>query len=399
MIAKIKNFPIKTILIIGGLIIYLALAQFSEYWLGVVTNHEIGEDFHIYYNAYIKAVVGENPYLPYNIGNSFINHPFVLSFLSLFSWHQERFLATFFWIIVSAITWVFLIGLVFHGVRVTVIDDKAERITWYFGWVLVLFLGFAPFWETIHIGQINIFVMLCLYLMFYGFEQNQSILSGVFLALAVVLKTSPAIFIFYYLILRKFKILISCFIALIILSLIPIIQFSPSVFTDFLAILPELSSEIHPTSYNQSVLSLSFRTFTLFGLEGIEAVLIIGHKIVMLCAFGTVLFLALKNSSTKMANLWTFTLLLLTMTLFSPLVWYHHAVFLIVPLVILILHPNPHYFVMSVVIIFIIQFERFFEYNVANFAYPILLAEFSLLGLGLWIYYNDTYGSPRRETT
>jgi len=392
MVTKKDIYSSKLIIvIICGYIIYLALAQFSEYWLGIITNHDIGEDFHIYYNAYIKAVSGENPYFPYDIGNSFVNHPFVLTFLSLFSWHKEKFLATFFWVITSALAWVFVIWLVFHLVWAGIADYtvKDVNLNQYLGWALATFLGFAPFWETIHIGQINIFVILFLCLMFYFFEQDKSVLSGFFLALAIALKTSPVIFVIYYIFLRKYSLLTSCAVSLVVLSLIPSIQFSSSVLTNFLTILPELSSEIHPTSYNQSVLSLSFRVFSKFGLEDMESILIISHKIAMIGILGVILLLVLVRSSTKMSRLWEFALLSVIMTLFSPLVWYHHSVFLILPLLILLLYSNHRYVVIGIGIIFVIQFERLFEYKITNFAWPISLAGFLLLGLGIWIYYSD----------
>ena len=232
------------IVVVCGLVAYLVLAQFSEFWLGIITNHDIGEDFHIYYDAYVKAVSGENPYLPYDIGDSFVNHPFVLSFLSLFSWHQAGLLATFFWIITSAITWVILVWLILHVVRAGLADHGAKKAYQYFVLILVASLGFAPFWETIHIGQINVFVILCLCLMFYYSEQDKPIQSGAFLALAIALKTSPVVFVFYYVVTRKFSLLLSCAISLAILSLIPFFQFYPRILTDFLTILPKLGSEI-----------------------------------------------------------------------------------------------------------------------------------------------------------
>jgi alpha-1,2-mannosyltransferase len=378
-----------TVAMLCGFLIYLALGQFSEYWLGVITNHGVGEDFHIYYDAYIKAASGDSPYLPYDIGDSFVNHPFVLSFLSLFSWHQERFLATFFWVVTSAIAWVFVVWLVFHMVRVGMADRATREVDRYFGWILATFLTFAPFWETIHIGQINVFALLCLCLMFNFSEQEKPVLSGLFLALAIALKSSPVIFVFYYLVLRKFALLTSCVVSLLVLSLTPSIQFSPSVLTDFITVLPKIGREIHPTVYNQSILSLSFRMLGRFGWENMGPVFVWGHRIAMVLTLDVVLFPLLVGSSSKTSRLWAFALLLTIMTLFSPLVWYHHSLFLIVPLVILILHSNRLYAVTSIGILGVIQSERLFEYKTANLAWPILLAGFALLGLGIWTHYDD----------
>jgi 4-amino-4-deoxy-L-arabinose transferase-like glycosyltransferase len=384
-----KYRPKLVLIATCGLVIYLALTLFSEYWLGVVTEHDIGEDFHIYYKAYTKAISGENPYLPYDIGGSFVNHPFVLSFVSLFSWHRQRFLATFAWVTISAMAWVFVVWLVFQLARAGKANEGGEGPCGYLGWILALFLNFAPFWETIHIGQINVFVVLSLCLMFYYSEREESILSGVFLALAIVLKTSPIVFVFYYLTLRRFRLLVSSAFALLLFSLIPALQFSPRVLTDFWAIIPKLGAEIHPTVYNQSILSLSFRVLTDLGLENVETALIAGHRIVMVCVFGTILAPNLLKRRAEASNLWGFSGLLVAMTVFSPLVWYHHLLFLILPLAILLLRSNRGYTIVGIILILVIQLERVFEYAVVDLALPDCLASLTLLGLVMWIHIAD----------
>lgn len=385
---KSKGF----VFLLIGFAVYLGLLQFSEYWLGVLTHHDIGVDFHIYYDAYLKALSGDNPYLPYYIGSSFVNHPFVLSFLSLFSWHQEKWLATFLWVATSALTWVIVVRLVYYLVRTATAKREIPDDHRHLGWILAAFLGFAPFWETVHVGQINVFAILALCLVLYYSERNKPVLAGIALGFAIVLKTSPIIFVLYYLVLRKFGLLISCAVTLALLSAVPLFQFSPSALTDFMAILPELGKEIQTSPYNQSILSLSVRLCDALGFENMDPVLTIGHKIALIGVLGLILLPALARPSTKLSRLWEFSLLTVTMTLFSPLVWYHHSIFLILPLTLLLLHSNRRYALLGIGLLFVIQFERLFEYKIANFAVPIALVEFVLLGFGLWIHFTDGRG-------
>ena len=105
-----------------------------------------------------------------------------------------------------------------------------------------------------------------------------------------------------------------------------------------------------------------------------------GHKIAMACVVGVVLLPALVRPSTKRSRLWEFVLLLVIMTLFSPLVWYHHSLFLIVPLIILFLHPSRSYAVLSVMLVFVIQSQRLFEYTFSDSVWPVAAAGFVLLG-------------------
>ena len=93
------------------ILLYLALGLFSEYWLGVVTTHPLGDDFKIYYGALLKAGAGENPYQPYSIGGSFIYHPFALTFVSLFSWVGDQWMATYLWMAASLSAWAIAIWL------------------------------------------------------------------------------------------------------------------------------------------------------------------------------------------------------------------------------------------------------------------------------------------------
>lgn len=383
-----KQKPISLIVAIFGLGIYAALALFSEYWLGVITNHSLGGDFYIYYDAFLKAIEGKNPYLPYQIGSSFVYHPFMLSFLSLFSW-QGKLSAAIYWMVSSTLAWVFVIWLAFSFTQKTLEGHVSESNRKSFGWVLAIFLGFAPFLETIHIGQINVFVILALCLMFAFSENEKPFLAGFFLAVAIVFKTSPIIFVFYYLIQRKFRIVLSCAVSLIIMSLIPIGQFSLNVLWDFLAILPKLGGEIHPTNYNQSILSLLFRVLQRFDFTEVDSVLIISHKILLGFFLGMVFLSSLIRPSTKLTRLWEFALLLTLMTIFSPLVWYHHSIFLIIPSLLLLLNPHRLYAVFGAGLLLIIQYERLFEYKVIDFALPIVMAHFILLGLGIWIYLSD----------
>ena len=364
---------------------YLTLALFSEYWLGIMTHHQFGADFYIYYDAFMKSANRENPYLPYDIGSSFVYHPFSLSYLSLFTW-QGKPLATYCWIAISILAWVFLLWLAFTFVQKGLGKPISKSARRKFLWTTAIFLGFAPFLETIHIGQSNIFVILALCLMFFFSEKKNSLWAGFFLAVAIAFKTSPVIFVFYYLIQRNFKIFFSCVIFLLILSIIASEQFSINVLWDFLGVLPKLGMEIHPTLYNQSVLSLAFRALNKFGFSDVDSLLILCHKILLVIFLSAISLSSLARSSTEFTRLWEFALLLTLMTIFSPLVWYHHSIFLIIPLLLLLLSPIRLYVVFGIGILFIIQFERLFEYLIVPFAMPILLSHFILLGLGIWIY-------------
>ena len=81
--------------------------------------------------------------------------------------------------------------------------------------------------------------------------------------------------------------------------------------------------------------------------------------------------------------------MVMAMTLFSPLVWYHHYVFLALPLAILLIGPDTRCRIAGFALIFMIQVERLFDDKVAFFSLPATLAGLVLLAFGLWIYLHE----------
>jgi len=369
----------------------LLLALFSEYWLGIIYHHPIGTDFYIYYNSYIKAISGENPYLPYLVGESFVNHPFVLSFLSLFIWHQQKIVALVLWITASALAWIVVIKFVFSLVQSSLgrIELMDKRESFLLG--LAIFIGFAPFWETIHVGQINVFAILSILLMYYYSELDRPYVSGFFLSLAIVLKSSPIIFVLYFLSLRNYRLLFGSVLSLVLFSLIPSVQFSTNIIPSFLTVLSNLGSEIHPSRNNESIVALAARLLTKWGFENFEGILKTGRNVLAILVVGAILIPNLLKNPSKSLRLSQFALLLLAMTLFSPLVWYHHSIFLIVPIVLLFLRSENYSSIISIVLVLLIQFERFFEDRIINFPLPVFLAHYLLLGVVLYMYFKDWF--------
>lgn len=378
-------------------VVYFALAVHSEYWLGVVTTHPLGDDFKIYYGAYIKALAGENPYEPYGIGSGFIYHPSALSFVSLFSWSGDQWLATYAWIAASGIAWAGSIVLAVRLAQSAWADEsrasaKQSGRSWL---VAGVFLGFAPFWETIHIGQINAFAVLCLVLTFYWAQQNRDGWAGVMLALAIVLKTSPIVLLACFALQHKFKLIAVALAVILFLSFLAIMQFSPQIFQQFWAILPRLGSEIHPDTYNQSITSILYQSLPF--LENYKAALVLGHRVLSAGATGGLLLSGLlaplRNARRR---LWLFMLLLVVIVFFSPLVWYHHSTLLLLPLSALLLSPQRWIFVNGLGLVLLLQAERLFEQTVTLTAYPIPAAHLTLIAV-LGVVYCRGAGRDQSE--
>ncbi len=385
MLAKRSAIPI----ILIGVALYLMAALYSEYWLGPLTNHPIGEDFRIYFKAYEKAISGQNPYIPHVIGVTFVNHPFVLTLLNLFAWHRHIGVATFTWIAASAVTWLLVGG--FFLVEMNR-DSKRLPLVGQTGVILVLaiLLAFAPLWETLHIGQINIFVLISLILMFYFSESERSYTAGFFFALAIVLKTSPLIFGFYFLALRQFRLLATALVFLLLFTILSILQFGPEVLVNYLSVLGRIGSELHFSTYNQSNLILVAAIFRWLGLQTLEPLLLLGYRLILIIIVALLTVTGFKiPTEAHSLRLMLFYAFLCVMVIFSPLVWYHHFIFLVLPLVYLLIKGSRPVLLTALVLLVVIQSERVFENLVTRYPLPVNMAQIVLLGLVIWLYFSS----------
>ncbi|MHB0856131.1 MAG: glycosyltransferase family 87 protein [Anaerolineae bacterium] len=357
--------------------LFLALALHSVYWLGVVTGHELGQDFHIYYGAVQTAQEGGNPYLPYRIGSSFVYHPFALSLISLCALAQQQ-AALLGWMAVGALAWVLAVILAGKLVALTVGNTWGGAARWRL--VITLLLLFAPFWETLQIGQINTLVVLCLVLHLYLAETDRDLAAGLALALAVALKTSPALFLLLHLVLGRYRLVAVTLGALLLLTVIAALQFGPQVVGEFAQTLGRLTGEVHPSAYNESILSAAARAAVALGRTDAVSLLVQGHRLLGAAGVGLVLWSAWRARRNDAATrLDLYALLTLCMVFFSPLVWYHHSVYLLVPLLALVARHHGHGLALALGAMALIQTERLFEQVVVRLPLPVLAAHILLL--------------------
>lgn len=162
----------------------------------MIVSGTYGSDFNIYFQALTNAIGKENPYLPYSIGISFINHPTVLSIFRFFYFEGHRFRSLLLWSGVSVTAWVGAL-LITNDILSIIDKSRSNELSRNRRslMLIVLFMMFGPFLETIFVGQINTFALLFLYASFFFAERDRDLLAGCSLGLAVIFKTSPIIFI------------------------------------------------------------------------------------------------------------------------------------------------------------------------------------------------------------
>jgi len=135
------------------------------------------------------------------------------------------------------------------------------------------------------------------------------------------------------------------------------------VLRDYVTVLSRVGSETHPGFYNQSHAAFVIRELLALNMPGNELRGALAQKLLVAVMIGGVLLLTYFAGDDRDQRVRLFALLTAVMTIASPLVWYHHNVFLMLSLVVL-LAASPDqagYFRAGAVAYLLIQSERLVE--------------------------------------
>jgi hypothetical protein len=342
---------------------YLACAWFAAHWILAITDHPLASDLAIYRDA----TAGGNPYQPFDIGTSFVNHPFLLSIMGVAGGAPL-------WLGLGVLAWIVVVGLVLR-----LVDRPASPSLLAFA-----LLAFAPAWETTVVGQVNHLAMLCLVLTVALDLRGRDWLAGCCLALAIVLKFSPAVFGLWYLLQGRWRVVAGASAALLVMTAVAMLQFGGGILTAWLEVLPGIGGMIRGSKYNQSILALAYRQLEPLGWSGLVPTLLALHKLGFVAALAVVLNAGWRARPVAAHDrLLLFATLLTVIVVFSPLVWYHHSVFLALPIVLLLGAPDARTRWLALAALVLIQFDRVFEHVFTRHAWPVLLAHGILLVLML----------------
>lgn len=166
---------------------FMSIMPLPDHWM---------EDFGFYERALDKALTGQGyVYGSRLIGVAFLYPPPSLFVVELFGHIEPLMLKG----TVFAAVNVLLMLLLVHGIARLYSLGLAKTWWWY-----ALCLGFAPFLEVIHLGQINVITMFGIFLLYY-WESTRPGLAGAGLGLGVATKVSPLLFFGYLFANRRFR--------------------------------------------------------------------------------------------------------------------------------------------------------------------------------------------------
>lgn len=330
-------------------VFFLGLIVFTTLWVQIKVNTHLPRDIHIYLDAGYEALNNQNPYQPFEIGSSFIYPPTALLLFSTLGKTKYPFEA---WTAINFISFILAIILTFKASRNQIGNS---------GWKLIAIgtLFYAPFWEQVTIGQANTLVLLGITVFILGvIDPRYNWLGDFGLAAAISIKISPIILVAYPVFRGDWQRMFRISLLLLILIMLSILFFGIPPWLDFLKILPEIIKG-YPGMNNETVdtlfkwLASSTPTWT----RPAFSISILFSWIVAL--------IYSRNSSNAIAIL---GFGIATMTISSSLIWYHHLVFLLVPIMYLLLSAKSTRSLEYVILLFIlfgvafINSNRIFEY-------------------------------------
>ncbi|UCB53148.1 MAG: DUF2029 domain-containing protein, partial [Candidatus Zixiibacteriota bacterium] len=204
---------------------------------------------------------------------------------------------------------------------------------------LLTLLFTSKFWvREMWLGQTDLLMLVFIFLFISCTDRGKQLLAGLFLAFAVIIKPTPLIFVPYLLYKKKFKPILSLAVVSTALVLIPSFVYGISgnlhLLSGWRTVMSVSSPPLLASDVNQSLFGFFYRflTSTAFHVNILNLSYAAVNVLIYATALGLFLFLLFLNRRAKsvqngLANhkeCIEYSLLLIFMTLFSPLGWFQN---------------------------------------------------------------------------
>jgi hypothetical protein len=197
-------------------------------------------------------------------------------------------------------------------------------------------LCFEPLYVGNGDGQVTAIVLTLLTLSTFAGARRYDILGGALLALAIQIKMSPAILLLAPLIFKRWRLLGSCITTSSILVLFTV-MFGGGM-TPFLDFAHSLTHTVEGAVFQEHVFNFEVNRALLapFGLADIPAARwLVKALLASLAVAGTLAIRSQGGSGYLRASGFLITCMIIT----SPIVWFHHVAWMLIPLTILSMRP------------------------------------------------------------
>lgn len=333
------NSPLCRRILLGSfLCFYIICGLYTE--LRLITIKPLPahllEDFKIYERALSDVLQGHDPYGVLNIGHGYLYPPPALFLIEIFSSIRSLPLQVSLYSTLNIV----LLMLMVYGVAKHYSYSTNQVWYWY-----VICLGFAPFLELLTIGQINVFTLFGIFMLFIWTDRF-SILGGAGLALATLTKVSPVLFFGYLLSSKKWRVIAIAIIIIAIITGLSILRYGLNPVLEYPTVFQWLTNQFKLDTNSQSLVA------KLAGLQSIVSSLpenfrfqapfldylannyqfiqrILTYYIFIIIVISNLLFFFGKQEKEPV-----FIITALGMMLSPNVMWYHHYVFILLPVLI-----------------------------------------------------------------
>jgi len=314
-----KNFPSKP-----GRAVFLVFLFCYIFW-GIYTELRfieikplpqwLHEDFSYYENALKLAREDKNFYADRSIGTGFLYPPPALIIIELFAQIPSIARVSLF----TTLNITLLLLMIYFTAKKY---GYSIEDTW---WWYILGVGFAPFLELLHIGQINMITLFAVSMMFI-YEKSKPEISGLWLSLGVITKVTPLIFTIYLLAIRNFKAIISLGIGVILFGVLAAIRYGWEPLLQYPAVFRWLTSVFPMGDNSQSLMAKLFALGWISRESAPAWQQVLSGYLLLIIAISSALTIVNKTREPL------FLILSLGVLFSQNVLWYHHYVFILLPL-------------------------------------------------------------------
>ncbi len=271
-------------------------------------------DFSVFYYATQSVLQHTNPYTNPHLFTPANYPPVTFLFIIPFALFPIS-IAAKSWILTSLICFFFSMWILY----------KTKPISIYA--LIILFVGavFAfPFKFTLGMGQINLFVLLVLCLVFYWYNKKE-IPTAIAFTLAIALKLFPIGLIIDFIIRRKYKVILVTSIIIFLLFFLSLFFFSVQTYIYYwqYIVLGTLIKSADGVYYNQSITGI-------FARLHISQIFLQVTRIFFIIITVTILI------KRKVHYFLSFSILLTLILLINNFTWQHHLILLLIPYYVLL---------------------------------------------------------------
>lgn len=307
----------KKIVPIIFLAVYLAggLFTFARQMLALPFPLSIFMDFGFYQQALERALSGGDMYAVHSVGEAYLYPPPALLVVDLFNLVPDFYFRAALFGAAS---------LLMAGFMVYVVARRYalgwEQVWYWFP----LVLGFSPLLITVATGQINMLTQFGLVLLFV-YEASLPGLAGFGLAVAVMTKVTPLFFGAYLLATRNGKAILWTSVSLVGLALLALLRYGVQPFFIYPDIFRELLGLL-PVGTNGQALAAHLVRLGVANPRPIQ----FGLTVSLLAMIVLAAYVTFRNGQREPL----FIVTALAMMLSPNILWYHHYVFFLLPLLV-----------------------------------------------------------------